>query len=72
MIEVYDTTFACVGEIKRGMLVRRLAGFHVVIDSPQRFLIVAHQIGPERQPGVEPLPRPAAYCGRMRCISLVT
>jgi hypothetical protein len=32
MIEVYGTTFACVGEIKRGMLVRRLAGFHVVVD----------------------------------------
>jgi hypothetical protein len=32
MIEVYGTTFARVGEIKRGMLVRRLAGFHVVVD----------------------------------------
>ncbi len=32
MIEVYGTTFACVGEIKRGMLVRRLAAFHVVVD----------------------------------------
>ena len=35
MIEVYGTTFACVGEIKRGMLVRRLAGFHVVVDVRQ-------------------------------------
>jgi transposase len=32
MIEVYGTTFACVGEIKRGMLMRRLAGFHVAVD----------------------------------------
>ena len=32
MIKVYGTTFARVGEIKRGMLVRRLAGFHVVVD----------------------------------------
>ena len=32
MIEVYGTTYACVGEVKRGMLVRRLAGFHVVVD----------------------------------------
>jgi hypothetical protein len=32
MIEVYGTTFARVSEIKRGMLVRRLAGFHVVVD----------------------------------------
>jgi hypothetical protein len=32
MIEVYGTTFARVEEIKRGMLVRRLAGFHVVVD----------------------------------------
>jgi hypothetical protein len=32
MIEVYGTTFACVGEIRRGMLVRRLASFHVVVD----------------------------------------
>lgn len=31
MIEVYGTTFACIREIKRGMLVRR-AGFHVVVD----------------------------------------
>jgi hypothetical protein len=30
MIEVYGTTFARVDEIKRGMLVRLLAGFHVV------------------------------------------
>ncbi|HVR45236.1 MAG TPA: hypothetical protein VMT95_01150 [Candidatus Binatia bacterium] len=32
MIEVYGTTFARVKEIKRGMLVRRLAGFRVVVD----------------------------------------
>jgi hypothetical protein len=32
MIEVYGTTLACIGEIRRGMLVRRLAGFHVVVD----------------------------------------
>ena len=32
MIEVYGTTLACIREIKRGMLVRRLAGFHVVVD----------------------------------------
>jgi hypothetical protein len=32
MVEVYGTTFARVEEIKRGMLVRRLAGFHVVVD----------------------------------------
>ena len=32
MIEVYGTTFAHIEEIKRGMLVRRLAGFHVVVD----------------------------------------
>lgn len=32
MIEVYGTTFARVEEIKRGMLVRRLAAFHVVVD----------------------------------------
>lgn len=31
MIEVYGTTLACIGEIKRGMLIRRLAGFHVVV-----------------------------------------
>jgi hypothetical protein len=32
MIEVYGTTFARVTELKRGMLVRRLAGFYVVVD----------------------------------------
>jgi hypothetical protein len=32
MMEVYGTTFARVTEVKRGMLVRRLAGFHVVVD----------------------------------------
>jgi hypothetical protein len=32
MIEVYGTTFARVAEIKRGMLVRRLASFQVVVD----------------------------------------
>jgi hypothetical protein len=32
MISVYSTTFAHVSEISRGMLVRRLAGFHVVVD----------------------------------------
>jgi len=32
MISVYGTTFAQVSEIARGMLVRRLAGFHVVVD----------------------------------------
>ena len=32
MIEVYGTTFARVDEIERGMLVRWLAGFHVVVD----------------------------------------
>ena len=32
MIEIYGTTFARVEEIKRGMLVRWLAGFHVVVD----------------------------------------
>ena len=32
MISVYGTTFAQVSEITRGMLVRRLAGFHVVVD----------------------------------------
>jgi hypothetical protein len=32
MIEVYGTTFARVTEVTRGMLVRRLAGFHVVVD----------------------------------------
>jgi hypothetical protein len=33
MISVYGTTFAHVSEIARGMLVRRLAGFHVVVDT---------------------------------------
>lgn len=32
MIEVYGTTLACVGEVKRGMLVRRLAGFREVVN----------------------------------------
>lgn len=32
MIEVYGTTFARITEIKRGMLVRRLAAFHIVVD----------------------------------------
>jgi hypothetical protein len=32
MIEIYGTTFARIDEIKRGTLVRRLAGFHVVVD----------------------------------------
>ena len=32
VIEVFGTTLACIREIKRGMLVRRLAGFHVVVD----------------------------------------
>ena len=32
MISVYGTTFAHVSEISRGMLVRRFAGFHVVVD----------------------------------------
>ena len=32
MIEVYGTTLACIREVRRGMLVRRLAGFHVVVD----------------------------------------
>lgn len=32
MIEVYGTTLASVGEIKRGMLLRRLASFQVVVD----------------------------------------
>jgi hypothetical protein len=32
MIESYGITFACVTEIKRGILVRRLASFHVVVD----------------------------------------
>lgn len=32
MISVYGTTFAQVSEIERGMLVRRLAGFRIVVD----------------------------------------
>jgi hypothetical protein len=32
MISVYGTTFGQVSEITRGMLVRRLAGFQVVVD----------------------------------------
>jgi hypothetical protein len=32
MLSVYGATFAHVSEIARGMLVRRLAGFHVVVD----------------------------------------
>ena len=32
MIEVYGTTLPSIREIKRAMLVRRLAGFHVVAD----------------------------------------
>ena len=32
MISIYGSTFARVSEITRGMLVRRLAGFHVVVD----------------------------------------
>lgn len=32
MIEVYGTTLAGITEIKRGMLVRRLASFHIVVD----------------------------------------
>jgi hypothetical protein len=32
MIEIYGTTFARAKEIERGMLVRRLAGFHVIVD----------------------------------------
>ena len=32
MIEVYGTTFARITEINRGMLVRRLGAFHVVVD----------------------------------------
>jgi hypothetical protein len=32
MISVYGTTLAQVSEISRGMVVRRLAGFHVVVD----------------------------------------
>jgi hypothetical protein len=32
MISVYGTTLAHVSEISRGMLVRRFARFHVVVD----------------------------------------
>jgi hypothetical protein len=32
LIVVYGTTFARVTEIKRGMLVHRLAAFHAVVD----------------------------------------
>jgi hypothetical protein len=32
MIEVHGTTFARITEIKRGMLLRRLAAFHAVVD----------------------------------------
>ena len=32
MTSVYGTTFARVSEIARGMLVRRLAALHVVVD----------------------------------------
>jgi len=32
MIEIYGITFARATEIERGMLVRRLAGFHVIVD----------------------------------------
>lgn len=32
MIEIYGTTFGRITEIRRGMLVRRLTGFHVVVD----------------------------------------
>jgi hypothetical protein len=32
MISVYGTTFAHLRQIARGMLVRRLAGFYVVVD----------------------------------------
>ena len=32
MIEIYGTIFARATEIERGMLVRRLAGFHVIVD----------------------------------------
>jgi len=32
MVEIYGTTLAGITEIKRGMLVRRLAGFHIVLD----------------------------------------
>jgi hypothetical protein len=32
MIKVDGMTLACIREIKRGMIVRRLSGFHVVVD----------------------------------------
>ena len=32
MIEIYSATFAQVTEVRRGTLVRRLAGFHAVVD----------------------------------------
>ncbi|MFY9664352.1 MAG: hypothetical protein WAK19_07850 [Candidatus Cybelea sp.] len=32
MISVYGTTFAQVSKIARGMLVRRLPGFHILVD----------------------------------------
>lgn len=32
MIEIYGTIFARAAEIERGMLIRRLAGFHVIVD----------------------------------------
>jgi hypothetical protein len=32
MTETYGTTLARIAEIKRGMLVRRLAGLHVIVD----------------------------------------
>jgi hypothetical protein len=32
MVGIYGTTLALITEIKRGMLVRRLASFHVVVD----------------------------------------
>jgi hypothetical protein len=32
MIEVHGTTFARITEIKRGMLLRRLAAFHALVD----------------------------------------
>ena len=35
MIEVYGTTLALITEIKPAMLVRWLAGFHVVVDVQQ-------------------------------------
>jgi hypothetical protein len=32
MIEIYGTTFARATEIESGMLVRRLAGFELIVD----------------------------------------